>query len=151
MVFFARIPFIIMSGIFAVCIYIIARRFYGTKSAMIALILYAFNPNILGHNAIVHGCTIHDNVLIGMGAIATGLFATLAINSAGANGLFYGNPGQFLIQLKAVAIVLVYSGIVSYGLLKVIDAVLGLRVNDHEERVGLDLTQHREAGYTMLD
>jgi Amt family ammonium transporter len=85
------------------------------------------------------------------GALATGLWATRTINTAGANGLFYGNPGQFLIQLKAVAIVLAYSGGVSYGLLKIIDAVMGLRVNDHEERVGLDLTQHREAGYTMLD
>ncbi|MBU0714365.1 MAG: ammonium transporter [Verrucomicrobia bacterium] len=85
------------------------------------------------------------------GALATGLWATKTINAAGADGLFYGNPGQFLIQLKAVAIVMVYSGGVSYGLLKILDMTMGLRVNDHEERVGLDLTQHREAGYTMLD
>jgi len=85
------------------------------------------------------------------GALATGLWATKTINAAGADGLFYGNPGQFLIQLKTVAIVLVYSGGVSYGLLKILDAAMGLRVNDHEERVGLDLTQHREAGYTILD
>ena len=85
------------------------------------------------------------------GALATGLWATKAVNAAGADGLFYGNPGQLLIQLKAVAIVMVYSWGVSYGLLKILDVVMGLRVNDHEERVGLDLTQHREAGYTVLD
>lgn len=85
------------------------------------------------------------------GALATGLWATKAVNSAGANGLFYGNPKQFLIQLATVAVTLVYSLGVSYLLLKVIDAVMGLRVSEHEERVGLDLTQHREAGYTVID
>ena len=65
--------------------------------------------------------------------------------------MFYGNPGQFLIQLKAVAITVVYSLVVSFILLKVLDAIMVLRVSEQEERIGLDLTQHREAGYTMLD
>jgi Amt family ammonium transporter len=85
------------------------------------------------------------------GALATGLWATKAVNDAGADGLFYGNAAQFMIQLKAVAITAVYSLVVSYGLLKLIDKVVGLRVSDEEERIGLDLTQHREAAYTMLD
>lgn len=85
------------------------------------------------------------------GAIATGLWATQTVNSAGANGLFYGNPGQVLIQLKATLATLLYSGGVTYLLLKLIDALIGLRVSDQAERIGLDLTQHREAGYTLLD
>ena len=85
------------------------------------------------------------------GALATGLWATKAINAAGTDGLFYGNPGQLWIQTKAVVITLVYSFVVSFVLLKIIDKTVGLRANDHEERVGLDLTQHRESGYTMLD
>jgi ammonia channel protein AmtB len=85
------------------------------------------------------------------GALATGLWATKAVNPAGADGLFYGQPGQFLVQLEAVAIVLGYSLAASYGLLKLVDWLVRLRVNEHEERVGLDLTQHREAGYTLLD
>jgi Amt family ammonium transporter len=85
------------------------------------------------------------------GALATGLWANKSINSAGANGLFYGNPAQFFIQLKAVLVTVVYSFIVTFVLLKVVDAVLGLKVSEQEERIGLDLTQHREAGYTMLD
>jgi Amt family ammonium transporter len=85
------------------------------------------------------------------GALATGLWATKAVNSGGSNGLFYGNPGQFLIQLKAVVITIVYSFIVSFVLLKIVDAFMGLRVSEDEERIGLDLTQHRESGYTILD
>jgi len=85
------------------------------------------------------------------GALATGLWASKSVNSAGNNGLFYGNPGLFLIQLKAVVITIVYSFIVSWVLLKIVDAVMGLRVSEDEERIGLDLTQHRESAYTILD
>ena len=85
------------------------------------------------------------------GALATGLWANKAVNSAGADGLFYGNPGQFLIQAKAVLVTLVYSFVVTFVLLKVIDAVMGLRVSEQDETIGLDLTQHREAGYTIIE
>ena len=85
------------------------------------------------------------------GTLATGLWATKAVNPAGNNGLFYGNPGLFLVQLKAVAITIAYSFIVSFVLLKIVDVLLGLRVSEDEERIGLDLTQHRESGYTILD
>jgi len=86
-----------------------------------------------------------------VGTLATGLWATKAVNPAGNNGFFYGNPGLFLIQLKAVVITVVYSFVVSWVLLKIVDAFIGLRVSEDEERIGLDLTQHRESGYTMLD
>jgi len=85
------------------------------------------------------------------GALATGLWATTSVNSAGANGLFYGNPGQFLIQLKAVAVTVAYSAVASYVLLKLVDKTIGLRATEQSERIGLDLTDHRETGYTMLD
>ena len=85
------------------------------------------------------------------GALATGLFATTAVNSAGANGLFYGNPALLWIQFKAVMVTVVYSGVMSFVLLKVVDAVLGLRAPVQSERIGLDLTDHRETGYTVLD
>jgi Amt family ammonium transporter len=85
------------------------------------------------------------------GALATGLFATKAINSAGADGLFYGNPAQFLIQAKACLLTIAYSFIVSWVLLKLVDKTVGLRVEEESERIGLDLTDHREAAYTMLE
>jgi Amt family ammonium transporter len=84
------------------------------------------------------------------GALATGLFATTAVNSAGNNGLFYGNPALLWIQLKAVLVTIVYSGVVSFVILKIVDAVVGLRAGEQAERIGLDLTDHRETGYTIL-
>ena len=83
------------------------------------------------------------------GALATGIWAEKSVG--GFDGLLHGNPGQFLIQLKAVAITVVYSLVVSFILLKLVDKLMGLRVTEHEERVGLDLTQHKETGYTTID
>jgi len=85
------------------------------------------------------------------GALATGLWATKAVNPAGADGLFYGNAAQFVIQVKAVLVSAIYSFVVSWILFKVLDVVIGLRVSEQDERIGLDLTQHSEAGYTMID
>ena len=85
------------------------------------------------------------------GALATGLWATKSINPAGADGLFHGNPNQFLIQLAAVAVTMVYSFVVTLILLKVVNALAKVRAVEQEERIGLDLTQHREVGYTVVD
>ena len=85
------------------------------------------------------------------GALATGLFATKSVNPAGGDGLLYGNPLLFWIQIKAVFITVVYSLVLGFVLLKVVDVLMGLRVSEHEERVGLDLTMHREAAYTVID
>ncbi|MDD5072374.1 MAG: ammonium transporter [Candidatus Omnitrophica bacterium] len=85
------------------------------------------------------------------GALATGLWATKAVNASGNNGLFYGNPAQFLIQFKAVIITAVYSFVMTFVILKALNAVMGVRASEQDERIGLDLTQHREAGYTVLD
>jgi len=85
------------------------------------------------------------------GAIATGLFASKAINPAGADGLFLGNPGQLLIQLAGVAASWVLAGGATFVLLKFLDAVMKLRVTEEEEDIGLDLTQHSESGYTVLE
>jgi len=82
-----------------------------------------------------------------LGALATGLFATTVVNAGGANGLLYGNPKLLAVQALAVAVSLVYSFAVSYGLLKFLDKTMGLRVGDENESLGLDLTQHGEAGY----
>ncbi len=84
-----------------------------------------------------------------VGALATGLFASKLVNPDGANGLFFGNPAQFGIQAFAVLVTLVYAFVVSFILLKVLDAVMGLRVKPEEETTGLDISEHQEAGYTL--
>ena len=78
------------------------------------------------------------------GALLTGLFATTAVNKAGANGLFYGNPKQFFIQLAAVAIVAAFTFVITFTLAKVLDATMGLRVEENAEEVGLDISEHGE-------
>ncbi len=85
------------------------------------------------------------------GSLATGLFASKLVNSAGADGLFFGNPHQLLVQFYAVGVTLVYSGVVTLVIYKVVDAIIGVRVSDKEESIGLDLTQHREKAYTVLE
>jgi Amt family ammonium transporter len=85
------------------------------------------------------------------GALATGLFASKAVNPAGADGLFFGNPHQLLVQFYAVAVTLVYSGVLTLVIYKVVDAIIGVRVGEKEEAIGLDLTQHREKAYTVLE
>ena len=79
-----------------------------------------------------------------VGMLMTGVFASKAVNAAGADGLFYGNASFFLIQLKAMIIVVVYSFTVSYIIFKLIAFILPLRVSEEEEELGLDATQHDE-------
>jgi Amt family ammonium transporter len=83
------------------------------------------------------------------GAIATGIFASVAVNSAGANGLINGNPQQVLTQVIAVVVTWVYSGVMTFVILKAIDAVIGVRVPEDEEVLGLDTTQHGEVAYQL--
>jgi len=83
------------------------------------------------------------------GALATGLFASKAINSAGADGLFFGNPKQLWIQAIAVLATWVLAFVGTVVLLKIVDAVMGLRVTQEEEQTGIDLSQHEENAYAL--
>ena len=82
-----------------------------------------------------------------LGTLATGLLATKSVNPGGADGLFYGNAKLFAVQALAAAVVLAYAFVVSYGLLKALDKCMGLRVTREDEIMGLDLSEHGEAGY----
>ena len=84
-----------------------------------------------------------------VGALLTGVFAQQALNSAGRDGLLFGNPGQLGIQAVAVAAALVYSGAVSFILLKIIGAIIPLRANASDEGVGLDMCMHGEEAYVQ--
>lgn len=83
-----------------------------------------------------------------VGILATGLFASKAVNPAGADGLFFGNPAQFSIQALTVFVSAVFSFVGTYMLLKLIDGLSGLRVSPEEEALGLDLSQHNERAYS---
>jgi|SRR5579863_7174958 len=79
-----------------------------------------------------------------VGMLMTGIFATKAVNAAGNNGWAYGNPGFFLIQLKAMAIVVVFSFTTSWVIFKFINFIVPIRVSGREEEEGLDKSQHNE-------
>ncbi|MGB8842259.1 MAG: ammonium transporter [Aliidongia sp.] len=79
-----------------------------------------------------------------VGAFLTGIFAKAAIGGTGKSGWIDGNPGQMLLQLEGIAATIVYCGIVTFVILKVIDLLLGLRVEAETERDGLDLALHGE-------
>ncbi len=83
------------------------------------------------------------------GALATGLFASLAVNPDGANGLFHGNPGQLWIQFVSVVATWAFCFGMSWLLFKFVDLVIGLRVKPDEEAQGLDVSQHSETGYQL--
>ena len=129
-----------------------AAGFIGPMSAIILGALSAF-PSYFG--LIIRAKTSLDDSLdvvaahgLGgtVGALLTGVFANKALNGV-ADGLLFGNPAQLGIQFAAVLAAIVYSGILSFALLKLIGAVIPLRVEAEDENVGLDLSQHGEEAY----
>jgi len=82
------------------------------------------------------------------GALATGLFASKTVNSAGSDGLFFGNPGQLGVQFVSVLATIVFAFGMTLILLKVVDWVAGIRVTDEDEEKGMDISMHDEKGYS---
>jgi Amt family ammonium transporter len=80
------------------------------------------------------------------GALATGIFATTAINALG-RGLIDGNPSQLGVQFAAVAATIAYAVVATFAIVKLVDLILGIRVPEREEEVGLDLAVHGEVAY----
>ena len=85
------------------------------------------------------------------GALAAGLFASKLVNPQGADGLFFGNPKQFIVQAVTVLVTIGYTFIMTLVIYKLVDLILGVRVKEEEELIGLDLTQHHERAYTVLE
>jgi Amt family ammonium transporter len=83
------------------------------------------------------------------GALATGLFASTAINPGGADGLFFGNPAQLKIQAIAVAATCALAFIGTTIILGVLNVIMGLRVTEEGEVMGLDLSEHSESAYAL--
>jgi len=84
-----------------------------------------------------------------LGTLGAGMFAEKFINPSGADGLFFGNPHQLVVQAMSIAVVASYSFAVTFVLLKLVDWTIGLRISEEEEVIGLDISQHEESGYTL--
>src|SRR4030095_14521203 len=83
------------------------------------------------------------------GVRAMGIVATTRVNDAGGDGLLYGTPKQLGIQIVAVLVTMVLGFVGTIVILKVLDAVMGLRVSEEDEQAGLDLSQHSETAYSF--
>jgi len=122
----------------------------GVFVSLFCFLMVAIAKPRLGYDDSLDAFGVHG--IGGMwGALATGLFASKLINPDGANGLFFGNPKQFLVQLAAVGVTIVYSFCATLILYKIVDWVAGMRVGEKDEIMGLDLTQHNENAYTLLE
>nr|WP_273038411.1 ammonium transporter [Iningainema tapete] len=82
-----------------------------------------------------------------IGAILTGIFATKAVNAAGADGLLYGNASQLVTQIIAIVVAYIFAGVGTFIILKILDATVGLRLKEEAELQGMDINEHGEEGY----
>jgi Amt family ammonium transporter len=121
----------------------------GMTSALICYVFVAKIKSAFNYDDSLDAFGVHG---VGgtIGTLLAGVFANPAVNPA-AKGLLFGNPAQLGIQTIAVIATVTFTAIVSFAILKVVDAIFGLRVSEKEEDIGLDLTQHREAAYTVID
>ena len=122
----------------------------GCAASILCFIAVAVIKPRLGYDDSLDAFGVHG---VGgmLGTLAVGLFASKAINPAGADGLFYGNSRQLVVQFVAVAAVTAYSLVATYVIVKLVNALVRVRVPDREELIGLDLTQHHENAYTILE
>ena len=129
---------------------VFAAAIIGFAASVVCYFFVAIVKTKLGYDDSLDAFGVHGVGGI-LGTLATGLFASKAINPAGADGLFYGNPKQFMVQLIAVAVTALYSFAVSYIIYKVVNLIIKVRVDQKEEIIGLDLTQHHENAYTIME
>ncbi|HML33521.1 MULTISPECIES: ammonium transporter [Sporomusa] len=122
----------------------------GLGAGIICFLAVAVLKTRLGYDDSLDAFGVHG---IGgtWGAIATGLFASTAVNPAGADGLFYGNPGQLVNQLIGVGASWIFAAIMTFIILKAIGMFMQVRANPEQETQGLDITEHGERGYAYQD
>jgi Amt family ammonium transporter len=124
--------------------------FIGMIVALICYLAIAVIKAKLGYDDALDAFGVHG--VGGMwGTIATGLFAEKAVNAAGNNGFFFGNLHQLLIQGLLVIITITFAVIMTWIIFRFVDAIVGMRVEEKSEIVGLDLTQQSEAAYTVIE
>lgn len=122
----------------------------GVGASVLSYIFVAKVKPALGYDDSLDVFGVHGVAGI-WGAVATGIWAVEGYGLDGKGGLLAGNTPQFWVQFTAVGYTLIYSAVASFILLKGVDLVVGLRAEEQEERVGLDLTEHAEHAYTLVE
>ncbi|OPY60839.1 MAG: Ammonium transporter NrgA [Syntrophorhabdaceae bacterium PtaU1.Bin034] len=129
---------------------VVAAIAIGFVASLVCFICVSLLKPRLGYDDSLDAFGVHGVGGI-LGMIATGLFASKAINPAGADGALFGNSNLLLVQLLAVLVVTVYSIAATYVIYKIVNLFLPVRVATRDEIIGLDLTQHQESAYTVLE
>ena len=122
----------------------------GIAASIVCFIAVAVTKPRFGYDDSLDAFGVHGVGGI-LGTLLTGVLASKVINPAGSNGLFYGNPKQLLIQLVGVVVAVSYTFLATFVIYKLVDIFFRMRVSEKDELVGLDLTQHRERAYTILE
>jgi ammonium transporter, Amt family len=124
--------------------------FIGIMVAAVCYLAVAIIKSKLGYDDSLDAFGVHG---VGgtVGTIATGIFAQKAINAAGADGLLFGNVHQLLVQGLMVVVAVVFAVVMTFIIFKIVDVIIGMRVEENNEVVGLDLTQQSEAAYTVIE
>jgi len=124
--------------------------FIGMIVAVVCYIAVAIIKGKLGYDDSLDAFGVHG-VGGAVGTLATGLFAEKAVNAAGADGLFFGNAHQLGVQALSLIVTIAFAALMTFVIFKMVDALIGMRVEEHNEIVGLDLTQQSEAAYTVIE
>jgi len=124
--------------------------FIGIIVALVCYTAVAVIKGKLGYDDSLDAFGVHG---VGgtVGTIATGLFAEKAVNAAGADGLLFGNLHQFGVQCLMLVVTIAFAAIMTFIIFKIVDAAIGMRVEENNEIIGLDLTQQSEAAYTVIE
>jgi Amt family ammonium transporter len=124
--------------------------FIGMAVAFVCYLAVAVIKSKVGYDDSLDAFGVHG---VGgtFGTIATGLLAEKAVNAAGTDGLFFGNAHQFMVQGLMLLVTIVFAAVMTFIIFKIVDAVIGMRVEEKNEIVGLDLTQQSEAAYTVIE
>ncbi|TWH46801.1 ammonium transporter [Sporomusa sp. KB1] len=122
----------------------------GLGGGVICFFAVAIAKNKLGYDDSLDAFGVHG---VGgtFGAIATGFFATTAVNPAGADGLFYGNAAQVLKQLAGVGTSWIFAAVMTFLIVKAIGLVMQIKADDEQQIQGMDITEHGERGYAYQD
>jgi len=124
--------------------------FMGIIVAVVCYVAVSIIKGKLGYDDSLDAFGVHG---VGgtVGTVLTGIFAQKAINAAGNDGLLFGNVHQLLVQGLLVIVTIVFAVVMTFIIFKIVDAVIGMRVEEKNELVGLDLTQQSEAAYTVIE
>jgi Amt family ammonium transporter len=122
----------------------------GVVASVLCYVAVVYIKRIFGYDDSLDAFGVHG--ISGFwGTIASGFFAVTAINPAGADGLFAGSAKLLGVQCVAALATAVYALVLTWGIYKLVDKLIGMRVPCKDEAIGLDLTQHNERAYTVLE